>query len=214
MFVRDRMSTPAVTITPETMFHEALHLMHSKRFRLLPVVDESGQLVGIVAERDLVQPSPSRTGAPSVWELNRLAKVPIREVMTKDVVTTPPDVPVEDVAQVMADNKVGGLPVIDEQERVIGMITETDIFKAFIEMFAGGRSGLRLTLEIPETMDVLLELGQAISELGGNIVSVGSFYVELSDKRGLVVKVRDARKDQLVDTLEALGEHVVDARDV
>jgi acetoin utilization protein AcuB len=213
MFVSDRMSAPAVTITPGTTFHEALQLMHCNRFRLLPVVDESDQLLGIVAERDLVQPSPSRAGAPSVWELNRLAKVPIREMMTEEVITTTPDVPVEDVAQVMADNKVGGLPVVDEQGRVIGMITETDIFKAFIEIFAGGRSGLRLTLEIPETMDVLLELGQAISELGGNIVSVGSFYVELSGRRGLVVKVRDARKGQLVNTLEALGENVVDARE-
>jgi acetoin utilization protein AcuB len=94
------------------------------------------------------------------------------------------------------------------------VITETDIFKAFVEMFAGGHPGLRLTLDVPEGKEVLLELGKAISELGDHLVSVGSFYGDISGKRGLVVKVRGVRKDQLVDALEALGDHVVDARDV
>jgi acetoin utilization protein AcuB len=94
------------------------------------------------------------------------------------------------------------------------VITETDIFKTFVEMFAGGHSGLRLTLEIPEGKDVLLDLFKAVLALGGSIVSVGSFYGDVSGERGLVVKVKDASKGQLVDTLEALGDHVVDARDV
>jgi len=109
---------------------------------------------------------------------------------------------------------IGGLPVVDEADRVIGVITETDIFKAFVDMFAGGHPGLRLTLEVPEGKDVLLELGKTISELGGSIVSVGSFSSNAPGKRGLVVKVRGARKDQLVDMLEGLGDHVANARDV
>jgi acetoin utilization protein AcuB len=195
MFVRDRMSSPAVTIPPDTPFQDALKLMRDHRFRRLPVVNNKGRLVGIVSERDLLYASPSPATSLSVWEITYLlSKIHIREIMTKKVTTTTPDAPIEDAARLMADNKIGGLPVVDERNHVVGVITETDIFKTFVEMFAGGDSGLRLTLEIPERRDVLLDLSKAIRALGGSIVSVGSFYGDVSGKRGLVVKVKDAKK--------------------
>jgi acetoin utilization protein AcuB len=215
MFVRDRMSSPAVTITPDTPFQDALKLMHDHRFRRLPVLDAKGQLVGIVSERDLMYVSPSPATSLNVWELHYLlSKLQIQELMTGDVITTTPDTPIEDAAHLMADNKIGGLPVVDKDNRVIGVITETDIFKAFDEMFAGGYFGLRLTLEVPKRKGVLADLCRAISELGGSIRSVGSFYGDVSSARGLVVKVQDVQKDQLVEALEVLGDHVVDAREV
>ena len=147
MFVRDRMSSPAVTITPDTPFQDALKLMHDRRFRRLPVVNKRGKLIGIVSERDLLYASPSLATSLSIWEITYLlSKIQVREIMTKEVITTMPDTPIEDAAHLMADNKIGGLPVVDERNRVVGVITETDIFKTFVEMFAGGHSGLRLTL--------------------------------------------------------------------
>ncbi len=215
MFVRDRMSSPVVTVTPDIPFQDALKLMRDHRCRRLPVVNKRGKLVGIVSERDLLHVSPSPATSLSIWEITYLlSKIQVREIMTKEVITTTPDTPIEDAAHSMADNKIGGLPVVDERNRVVGVITETDIFKAFTEMFAGGHSGLRLTLQIPEGKGVLLDLCKAVLALGGSIVSVGSFYGDVSGERGLVVKVKDASKRQLVDTLEALGDHVVDARDV
>lgn len=215
MLVQNRMSAPAVTITPDTVFRDAMKLMRHKRFRRLPVVNKAGQLVGIVAERDMLHLSTSHGPALSVWELNYLlSSVEIRQVMTKDVITTTGDTPIEDAACLMAAHKIGGLPVVDERRHVIGVITETDIFKAFIEMFSGGHPGLRLTLAAPQEKDLLLDLGKAVSDLGGSIVSIGSFYGDVSGDRGWVVKVERAEKDQLIDTLEALGDHVVDAREV
>ncbi len=215
MFVRDRMSSPPVTITPDTPFQDALKLMNDHGFRRLPVVNKKGKLVGIVSERDLLYASPSPATSLSVWEITYLlSKVRIREIMTREVFTTTPDTPIEDAAHLMADNKIGGLPVVDENERVVGVITETDIFKSFVEMFAGGHSGLRLTLQVPEKKDVLLDLSRSIRKVDGSIVSVGSFYGDVSGERGLVVKVKDANRGQLVNILEALGDHVVDARDV
>lgn len=215
MFVRDRMSSPVVTVTPDRPFQDALKLMRDHRCRRLPVVNKRGKLVGIVSERDLLHVSPSPATSLSIWEITYLlSKIQVRKIMTKEVITTTPDTPIEDAAHSMADNKIGGLPVVDERNRVVGVITETDIFKAFTEMFAGGHSGLRLTLQIPEGKGVLLDLSKAVLALGGSIVSVGSFYGDVSGERGLVVKVKDASKGQLVDTLEALGDHVVDARDV
>jgi acetoin utilization protein AcuB len=81
-------------------------------------------------------------------------------------------------------------------------------------MFAWGHAGLRLTLQVPERREVLAALSQAVAGLGGSIESVGSFYGEVPGERGLIVKVRNVSQGQLVDTLEALGDHVVDAHDV
>ncbi len=143
-----------------------------------------------------------------------LSKLQVKSIMTKDVITTTLNAFIEDAAHLMAENKVGGLPVVDKQDHVVGVITETDVFRSFVEMFAGGHSGLRLTLEVPEGKRVLADLCQAISELGGSIRSVGSFYGGVTGMRRLVVKVRDVRKDELVEVLEALGDHVIDAREV
>jgi acetoin utilization protein AcuB len=215
MFVSDRMSSPVVTVAPDTPFEDALQQMRDHGFRRLPVVNPKGKLVGIVSERDLLHAAPSSATSLSIWEVHYLLwKIRVREIMTRDVITTTPDMPIEDAASLMVTNKIGGLPVVDGNGKIVGVITETDIFRTFVEMFAGGHAGLRLTLQVPERRGVLAALSQVIADLGGSIESVGSFYGEVPDERGLVVKVRDVSQGQLVDTLEALGDHVVDARDV
>jgi acetoin utilization protein AcuB len=209
------MTSPAITITTETPYQEAFKLMRERKFRRLPVVDKNGELVGIVSERDLLYASPSPATSLSVWELNYLlAKLKIDSIMTRDVITTTPDTPIEDAAQIMVEKKIGGLPVVDENNHVVGVITETDIFKSFVEMLGSRVPGLRLTLEVPERKGVLAQLSQAIYEAGGNIVSVGTFDEIAPGHRRLLVKVRGVSKDQLVDTLERLGDHVLDAREV
>jgi acetoin utilization protein AcuB len=216
MFVSDRMSSPPVTITPDIPFQDALKLMRDHRFRRLPVVDKKGKLVGIVSERDLLYTSPSPATSLNVWELQYLlSKVRVQEIMTPDVITTTPDTPIENASHSMVEHKIGGLPVVDEEDHVVGVITETDIFKAFNEMFADGYAGLRLTLEVPEKKNVLADLCWTVSEMHGSIVSIGSFNGNGGGGRGLVVvKVRDVRRDQLVGTIEALGDHVLDVREV
>ncbi len=215
MFVRDRMSAPVVTIAPDTPFQEALQLMRSHGFRRLPVVDARDTLVGIVSERDLLHAEPSSATSLSIWEVHYLLwKIQVRELMTKEVITTASDTPIEDAASLMVTHKIGGLPVVDGHGKVIGIITETDIFKTFVEMFAGGHAGLRLTLQVPEKKGVLATLSQAIADQGGSIESVGSFYGKAAGERELVVKVRSVSQGQLVETLQALAERVVDARDV
>ncbi|MBN1220978.1 MAG: CBS domain-containing protein [Anaerolineae bacterium] len=216
MFVRDHMVSPAITVTPDIPFQDALKIMQENHFRRLPVVDKKGKLVGIVSERDLLYASPSPATTLSVWELTYvLSKIQVEELMTKQVVTTTPDTPIEDAASLMVENKVGGLPVVDEANRPVGIITDRDIFKAFVEMVGGGQPGLRLTLSVPHGKGVLAGLSRAITDLGGYIVSFGSFPIpDKPDQDGLVVKVQDISRSQLVDTLEGLGDHVVDAREV
>jgi acetoin utilization protein AcuB len=138
MLVQDRMSTPAITVAPETPFQEALKLMQAKKIRRLPVVDTSGHLVGIVSERDLLHASPSPATSLSVWELNYLLwRLTVGNIMSEKVMTVSPTTPIVEAARLMVEKKIGGLPVVDESNRVIGVITETDIFKAFVEMMSG-----------------------------------------------------------------------------
>lgn len=215
MLVKERMSTPAVTITPDIPFQDALKLMREKGYRRLPVVNRSGELVGIVSERDLLYATPSPASSLSVWELNYLlSQLQVREIMTKHVITTTTDTPIEDAAEVMATRKIGGMPVVDANNYVLGVITETDIFKALVEMMAMRRSGVRLTLDVPERMGVLGELATGIAELGGNIMGVGVYDSDVINHRRLLIKVQGVTKAQLVDMLEGLGDHVLDAREV
>ena len=215
MLVRDRMTAPAVTIYTETPFQEAVKLMRENGFRRLPVVDKHGRLVGIVSERDLLHASPSPASSLSIWEMNYLLwKLKIEEVMSKDVISVAENAPIEEAARMMVDHKIGGMPVIHKDGSVVGVITETDIFKTFVEMLGGGEHGLRLLLDVSSKGGVLAKLSQAIYDLGGNILSVGSLDQGTDDRRRLLIKVRGVSKEQLVETLEALDDHVLDAREV
>ena len=212
MFVRDRMSSPAVTITPDTPLRDALDLMHRRRFRRLPVVDGRGRLVGIVSERDLLYASPPPAALVSDMDLNHLLdELPIREIMTRDVLTATPDTFVEDAARLMVDNKVGGLPVLDEDDHVVGVITETDVFRAFIELYRAGHSGLYLTLQVQDRAGLMAELSKAVLGLGDDIVSLTSSYDEATGEYRLVIKGQEIDQDRVVALLESLGYRVIKA---
>ena len=123
MLVRNRMSRPAVTIRQDADFQKALALMQEKKLRRLPVVDDNGQLVGIVVERDLL-----------VAAMRYLqSRVEVGDVMTRNVVSVGPDTDLNEVARMMLERKIGGLPVVDNGQ-LVGIITESDIFKRFVEL--------------------------------------------------------------------------------
>jgi acetoin utilization protein AcuB len=123
MLVKNRMSRPVVTVRQDADFQKALALMQEHRLRRLPVVDGEGRLVGIVVERDLL-----------VAAMRYLqSRVEVGDVMTRDVITVGPDTDLVDVARTMLARKIGGLPVVDEG-RLVGIVTESDIFKRFVEL--------------------------------------------------------------------------------
>jgi acetoin utilization protein AcuB len=176
-------------------------------------VDHGGKLVGIVSERDLLHAAPSPATSLSMWELNYLlSRLTVSKLMTTQVVTVTEDTPLEEAARLMVSHRIGGLPVVDADRRVVGVITETDVFKAFVEMLGSGQPGLRLTLRVPNGKGILAKLTTAISALDGNILSVGTFGVADNGDASLLIKVAGVDQAQLVETLEALGDHVVDVR--
>lgn len=135
MLARDRMSSPAITVTPETPCQEALRLMQEHGCRRLPVIGSAGQLLGVVTLRDLQVCSPSLFSWLTTFEQHYLLHtVPVGEIMTTEVITTHLDTPIQQAARLMVEHKIGGLPVVDAQNRVCGVITETDLLKAFVEL--------------------------------------------------------------------------------
>lgn len=139
-------------------FTEALALMHAKKIRRLPVVNRTGWLAGIITERDLLLASPSPATSLSVWELNCLVeKVLVGDVMTaKGLIVVHPDTPMQEAARLMMEHKIGGLPVLDTRNQVVGVITETDIFRAFVHIFSTRESAVHRTSHIGRFVDSAL----------------------------------------------------------
>ena len=136
MLVHERMSKHPITITEDTPINEAIKLMRDKKVRRLPVLNRKSELVGIVSEKDLLHVSPSPATSLSIYELNYLiSKITAGEIMTTDVITVSEYTPLEEAARIMADNKIGGLPVMRDEE-LVGIITESDIFRSFTEILA------------------------------------------------------------------------------
>ena len=214
MLVRERMSRHAVTILAGTPITEALRVMRQSQVRRLPVLDESGDMVGIVSEKDLLYAAPSPATSLSIYEMHDLlTRLKVDELMTTEVITVTPNTPLEEAARIMADHKIGGLPVV-EGGRLVGIITETDIFKVFLEMLGARDPGLRLTVEMPERKGEMARFTTAIAQLGGNIMALGSMFSDDPSRSQVTVKVDDVPADQLIAAMNDLDLHVLDVREI
>ncbi|MFC4426730.1 CBS domain-containing protein [Deinococcus navajonensis] len=136
MIVRDVMTDAVVTVSPDMPVPDAVKLMKSRGIRRLPVVEE-GCLIGIVSDRDLKEAMPSPATSLSIWEITALlANLPVKEVMSTSVLTVMPTTPLEAATQTMLHHKVGGLPVVNERREVVGIVTVTDVLRAFVNLTA------------------------------------------------------------------------------
>lgn len=211
MLVGKRMSHPVISISPSLPISEALNLMRRERIRRAPVV-EAGRLIGIVSDKDLLNASPSPVTSLSIWEMNYLlSKILVRDVMTKKVLTVGEDTPIEVAARIMADNKIGGLPVMREDE-VVGIITETDLFKIFLEMMGAREAGVRITALLPDRRGEIAKLTKVIAEAGGNIVAFGTFAGDSSANFTVTFKVVGVSETALRSAIEPLVLKLEDIR--
>jgi acetoin utilization protein AcuB len=214
MLVGERMTKRPITTAPDTPIEEALKVMRESKVRRLPVLDKKGKLVGIVAEKDLLYVSPSPATSLSIYELHYLiSRIKVQDVMTKDVITVTEYTPLEEAARIMADNKIGSLPVMRDG-KLVGIITETDLFCIFLELLGAREKGIRLTMLVPEQVGILATITREIAEMGGNIVSLGTFLGEDPTNRLITAKVAEVGEDELVSVMEAMGMEIVDVREI
>ena len=141
-----------------------------------------------------------------------LSRLQVTELMTADPITISPDTLLEEAALIMADNRIGGLPVMKDGN-LVGIITETDIFKVFLELLGAREKGLRLTLRIPERMGEMARITTAIAQLGGNILAMGTFLGDDPTTAVVTVKVVDVPADQLEAAMQELGLEILDTRE-
>ncbi len=215
MLVQERMTQNPITVNPDTSVPDALRLMREHKVRRLPVVDRHGKLVGIVSDKDLLYASPSPATTLAVWEIPELlGKLRVEKVMTHGVITVTEDTALEEAARIMADSKIGGLPVM-RGGSLVGIITETDLFKSLLELLGGRRSGIRVAVAVPSVKGELAKLTTAIFEKGGNIVGIGlkNILGSSGDVAEVVMKVQDIGQAELVETLRPLVNSIMDVRE-
>ncbi len=203
MFVGERMSRPVISVSPDAAINDVLAMFRKEHIRRAPVM-KGGKLVGIVSERDLLNASPSPVTTLSVWEMNYLiSKVTVSRVMSKKVITVDQDTPIEEAARIMADKKIGGVPVVSAG-KVVGIITETDLFKILLELMGARQKALRVTATIEDKPGQLARLTKAVAESGGDFISFGMFSGPNTNTRVVTFKVDGMKKNQIKEVLEPI----------
>lgn len=172
MFVANCMTKNPITIAPDVGIDEAAKIMDKGHFRRLPVV-EHGKLVGFFTNRDLLRASPSAATTLDRFEMRTLlSKIKVADVMQKNVITVTDTTTIEEAALVMAREKIGGMPVLSEVGKVVGIISSTDIFRAFVTVMGLDSGKTRLTIAVADSKGVLRDIATVLADLDINIDSM------------------------------------------
>lgn len=193
MFVSKWMTPKVITIDKNDSLGSALRLMRENRIRRLPVVSGSN-LVGIVSDRDLKGALPSQATSLDVWELhNLLDRLKISDIMTKSVITTTPDATIERVALTMMQKKIEGLPVLDPNGNLVGIVTEGDVFRALTEVTGVGRKSTRISLILEDKPGSIMGVADVVRSKGGRIYSILTTHAKVPEgSRELVMRIEIA----------------------
>jgi len=204
MLVSDRMSAEVYTVTPETTIGEALSVTRSQRVRHLPVL-EGDRLAGLVTERDL------RLAAPPVWVADgeevraALTSKTVAEVMVAKVISTVPRTPIEEAARVLYENRIGCLPVLEE-ERLVGILTESDLLRALVEVFGAAHPLARLEVRMPNRPG---ELARVVRVIGiEHRINISGLIVPPTGHEALstaIVQLQTTNPLPIIDALRKLG---------
>lgn len=208
MFVINRMTKNPMTVTADTKVDEVAHLMKKHNFRRLPVVDD-GKLVGFLSDSDLMRVAPSPATTLSRYEINSLlAKICVRDIMKKDVVSVNVGATIEEAALIMYKNKIGGMPVVSNMGAVVVVITETDIFKTFVDVMGLADGKTRITLEVTDKIGVVKDIAEIFGQAGVSIDSLITCKKE-DNKYEIVIRGDITNIDDIKAKLEAKGYKVI-----
>jgi acetoin utilization protein AcuB len=203
------MSHPVITVQPDLPITKAHEIMANAKIHRVPVV-RGGKLVGIVTEQDILKAYPSSATSLAVWEVTSLLeKVTVKDIMIKNVLTVQENTSIEETARIMADNTVGSLPVMRGEE-LVGIITETDVFKIMLEMLGARHPGVRFTVLMHYRPGEIARLTQAIFEKGGNIVSLTTYEGDTSSNFMMVIKLEGMPQEEVETLVRPMVIELVD----
>lgn len=207
MYVRQFMTDQVFTASPSESIADTMALMREKKITRMPVV-EKGKLVGFVTDGDLREVSPSPATTLSIFELNYLiAKTPIREVALKKVVFCHPDTQIEDAAMLMRDHKIGGLPVV-EGDKVVGIITGSDILDAFLDIMGFRSPGRRVMIETKDQIGVMSDLAATTKEFEVNIGSLAVYHLK-DNQIQILARLQGDRAVEVEESIEKKGYRII-----
>jgi acetoin utilization protein AcuB len=208
MLVKHRMTPDPVSVPADATLGDALRVMRARRVRHLPVL-EGGEVVGMISDRDLRLAMPSPLGMESPEDVATVESTPVADVMARGAITVGPFDTVEDAAVMMRRHRVGSLPVVDAAGRLLGILTETDILQAFVEMLTASGPSSRLEISLPDRPG---ELGRAMraigEELGINVNSVMVTGRDGAGKKTAVVHLSTIDPREAIAALERAGVEV------
>ena len=174
MLVKNWMSKEVITVGVDDSMQNAIYILQEQNINILPVV-ENGNLVGIITDRDLKKASPSDATTLDMHELLFLiSKIKVSDLMKKPVYTTQPDLTIEEAAAVLLEKKISGLPVVNENGKLIGIITRSDIFQVVISLTGLGKRGIQFAIRIKDMPGPIKEVRELIHEYGGRTASIMS----------------------------------------
>lgn len=206
MLIKDVMTKNPVTIDAKASVLEVKDIMTKNNIHKLPVVDKTGALIGIITENDLQRSTPSEATTLDVYEMGYLlSKLTVEKIMTKKVMTADVNDTVEEAARVMVDNDFGCLPVMDGN-LLVGIITDSDLFKLFINMFNAREPGVRAIIDMDDGKGVLSAFCQKVADEGGKIVACITSPSTDTSKRNVTVKLTDISLEKLKPIAESCGK--------
>ncbi|MFP3928126.1 MAG: CBS and ACT domain-containing protein [Desulfobacteraceae bacterium] len=176
MLVKNWMSRNLITVGPDESIVSATDLLKKHKIRMLPVVDKE-KLVGVVTDRDLKRASASDATSLEIHELMYLvSKIKVKDVMSKKVITLPEDFTVEEAAEVLLGNKISGAPVVDRNDKLVGVITQTDLFRVLISVGGIGKGGIQFAFLLEDRPGSIKEVADVIRKYGGRMASIMTSY--------------------------------------
>ncbi len=192
MLIKDWMTKDPVTITEDTSMIKAIHIMKERRFRRIPVVSD-GKLVGMVTDRDLKEASPSKATTLDVHELYYLlAELQVKEIMSRNPISVGERDTVEHAAQVMLEHTISGLPVVDGEGKVVGIITQSDVFRAFMHITGVLQGGVQFALRLEDRPGLIKEVVDLLRARGARFVSLLSSYTAAHEGfRDVYIRVKN-----------------------
>jgi acetoin utilization protein AcuB len=208
MLLRNWMTRDPITVDPETSMMDAEHLMKEHKIRCLPVV-KGKKLVGIITDRNIKAASASSATTLDMHELlYLLAKVKAKEIMIKDPVTAYEDDTVEEAAVLMLRHKISHLPVMSDKNEVVGIITDTDIFKVLVSLTGVYRGGIQFGFELEDRSGTIKEVADVIREFGGRMVSILTSYEDARDGyRKVFIRIKELDRNRLKDMQQKLEKN-------
>ncbi len=205
MLIREWMTRDVFTVDPDSSMMKAARLMKDKNVSRLPVVDESGRLLGIISDRDIKEASPSKATTLDMHELYYLlSELKVKDIMTKNPFCMREDESIEGAAVMMADKNFGGMPIVDAGNKVVGIITDSDIFKVLIEITGAKSGGSQLAFELSADSSSIKGILTTLRELDARIVSVLTSDNQASNTRRVYVRLYPLPAEQEKHVLETI----------